>query len=109
MNAPEGTPEWQNPDQARIAGIIKESRSIAVVGLSSNPARASHGVAKYLIDKGYDVIPVNPGEQEILGRKSYPSLSAIGRPVDVVDIFRQAEATPPIVTEAIQIGAKFIY
>src|SRR5579871_519553 len=74
--------------------ILERYRRIAMVGLSSNPFRPSHFAAIYLISQGYDVIPVNPREAEVLGRESYPSVAAIGSPVDVVDIFRETAAVP---------------
>jgi len=89
--------------------ILETYRRIAMVGLSSNPFRPSHFAAIYLLSEGYDVIPVNPREQDILGRKSYPSLQAIPGPVEVVDIFREPAAVPAIVDEAIAVGAKVIW
>jgi predicted CoA-binding protein len=89
--------------------ILKNSRVIAIVGLSANPERPSNIVATYLKDKGYKIIPVNPGEKTILGETSYPDLSSIPEKVDVVDIFRKSEDVPPIVKEAIKIGAKAVW
>ena len=89
--------------------ILERYRRIGMVGLSSNPFRPSHFAAIYLISEGYDVIPVNPRESSVLGRTSYPSLSAIPGGVEVVDIFREPAAVPPIVDEAIAIGAKVIW
>jgi len=89
--------------------ILKNSRVIAVVGLSANPERPSNIVATYLKDKGYKIIPVNPGQKTILGETSYPDLSSIPGKVDVVDIFRKSEDVPPIVKEAIKIGAKAVW
>ena len=86
--------------------ILERYRRIAMVGLSSNPFRPSHFAAIYLLSEGYDVVPVNPRESTVLGRTSYPSLSAIPGPVEVVDIFREPAAVPAIVEEAIAIGAK---
>ncbi|MDA1192244.1 MAG: CoA-binding protein [Candidatus Poribacteria bacterium] len=83
--------------------------TIAVVGLSPNRERPSHGVASYLKEQGYEIIPVNPGQQEILGETSYPDLPSIGRPVEVVDIFRRPEYVPEIVDEAIKVGAKAVW
>ena len=80
-----------------------------MVGLSSNPFRPSHFAAIYLLSEGYEVIPVNPGESVVLGRTSYPSLTAIPGPVEVVDIFRERTAVPAIVDEAIAVGAKVIW
>src|SRR5207237_10694503 len=89
--------------------ILESCRRIAMVGLSSNPFRPSHFAAVYLLAEGYDVIPVNPREPEILGRKSYPSLSAIEGGIDVVDIFRETAAVPTIVEEAIAVHAKVVW
>ena len=89
--------------------ILRETRTIAMVGLSSNPFRPSHFAAIYMLAEGYNVIPVNPREQEILGQRCYPSLRDIPVSVDLVDIFRDPSAVPPIVEEAIAIGAKVIW
>jgi len=91
------------------ASILKEYTIVAVVGLSTKPNRPSHRVAKYLISKGYKVIPVNPDAREILGRKSYTNLSSIPEPIEIVDIFRKSEEVMPIVNEAIKIGAKVVW
>ncbi len=80
-----------------------------MVGLSDNPEKDSNRVAKYLIEKGYDVIPVNPSKKEILGRTSYPDLPSVPVKIDVVDIFRPVEAIPPIVDAAIAVGAKVVW
>ena len=89
--------------------ILKESRIIAVVGLSADPMRPSNRVAKYLKENGYTIIPVNPSEEIILGETCYPDLSSIPGKVDVVDIFRRSEDVLPIVEEAIMIGAKAVW
>ena len=89
--------------------ILETYRRIAMVGLSSNPFRPSHFAAIYLLSEGYDIIPVNPREKEVLGRASYPNLSSIPGPVEVVDIFREPAAVPAIVEEAIAIGAKVVW
>ncbi len=89
--------------------ILERYRHIAMVGLSSNPFRPSHFAAIYLISQGYDVIPINPRETEVLGRKSYPTLAAVTGPIEVVDIFREPAAVPQIVEEAIAVGAKVIW
>ena len=89
--------------------ILEKYRRVAMVGLSSNPFRPSHFAAIYLISEGYDIIPVNPRENEILGRKSYPTVNAIPGGVEVVDIFREPAAVPSIVDEAIAAGAKVIW
>jgi predicted CoA-binding protein len=89
--------------------ILKEYRTVAVVGASSNPEHPSFIVLSYLSKHGYNVIPVNPNEREILGMTCYPSLSSIPEKVEVVDIFRKSEAVMPVVEEAIKIGAKVIW
>jgi uncharacterized protein len=89
--------------------ILERYRKIAMVGLSSNPFRPSHFAAIYLLSEGYDVIPVNSREQQVLGRPSYASLAAVPGGVEVVDIFRDPAAVPAIVDEAIAIGAKVIW
>jgi uncharacterized protein len=89
--------------------ILKNSKTVAIVGLSANPERPSNEVGKYLKENGYKIIPVNPGEKTILGETSYPDLASIPVKVDVVDIFRKAEDVPPIVKEAIKIGAKVVW
>ncbi len=90
---------------SEIEEILKGSRVIAVVGLSPNPYRPSHEVARYLKENGYRIIPVNPTVEEVMGERSYPDLVSIPERVDVVDIFRRSEEVPPIVEEAIKIGA----
>lgn len=89
--------------------ILQQARTIAMVGLSSNPFRPSHFAAIYMLAEGYEVIPVNPNEREVLGRRAYASLREIEQPVDIVDIFRDSAAVPPIVEEAIAIGAPVVW
>jgi predicted CoA-binding protein len=89
--------------------ILERYSNVAMVGLSSNPYRPSHFAAMYLLAEGYNVIPVNPREAEILGRKCYASVKEIPGPIEIVDIFRPPEAVPPIVEEAIEIGAKVVW
>lgn len=86
-------------------------KNIAVVGLSSKPERPSYGVAAYMQRHGYNIIPVNPTEDEVLGQKCYPSLADIPPEIeiDVVDVFRRAEQTPPVIDEAIARGAKAVW
>lgn len=88
---------------------IFELKTIAVVGMSPKPERPSHYVALYLKDNGYEIIPVNPGHDEIAGLKSYPSLIDIPVKVDVVDVFRRSEFVDPIAKDAIKIGAKALW
>ncbi len=89
--------------------ILKNSKVIAVVGLSNDPDRPSNQVAKYLKEKGYKIIPVNPNEKAILGETCYPDLSSIPGKVEIVDIFRRSEDVPPIAKEAVKIGAKVVW
>lgn len=96
-------------DEKQIIHILKTARTIAVVGLSSNPEKDSYPIAEYLQKQGYRIIPVNPTAQEILGEKVYPDLPSIPDPVDVVQVFRPPEAVPPIVQQAIQIKAKVVW
>ena len=93
---------------AAIRRILKDSKTIAVVGLSPKPHRPSHQVALYLMEAGYTIIPVNPGQDAILRQTCYPNLRDIPTPVDMIDIFRRPEKVIPIVEDAIAIGAKFI-
>jgi predicted CoA-binding protein len=101
--------EYQNPSEEQIREILHKYKNVAVVGLSSEPSRPSHGVARYLQKSGFKIIPVNPTETEILGEKAYPDLSSILEQVEIVDIFRRPEHVSPIVDEAIKIGAKVVW
>jgi len=92
-----------------MTDVLREAKTIAVVGLSNNPMRPSFGVSRFLQRQGYRVIPVNPNETEVLGEKAYPSLEAIAGKVDIVDVFRRAEATPPIADQAVKIGATTLW
>jgi uncharacterized protein len=94
-----------------IADLLRSSKTIAVVGLSSKRFRPSFGVTQYMQSVGYRIIPVNPNEAEVLGEKSYASLEAIpsGIKIDIVDIFRRSEEVAPIVESAIKIGARAIW
>ena len=89
--------------------ILRSVKTIAVVGLSSKRMRPSYGVSEYMQTAGYRIIPVNPAETEVLGEKAYPDLASIPDPVDLVNIFRRSELVPPVVKEAIKIGAKAIW
>ncbi len=92
-----------------VQRILKQTKTIAVVGLSDKPDRDSYQIASYLQQQGYRIIPVNPRIKEVLGEKAYPSLRDVPDPVDVVDIFRRSEDVPPIVEDAIAIGAKVVW
>ena len=94
-----------------ISDILKNYKTIAVVGLSSNPRRPSFGVTQYILSAGYRIIPVNPNETEVLGEKSYPRLEDIPKShhIEIVDIFRRSEHIPPVVDSAIAVGARIIW
>ena len=96
-------------DVAGLRRVLQDNRVIAVVGLSPNWNRPSYFAAKYMLEHGYTVIPVNPGATEILGQKCYPDLAAIPVRVDLVDVFRKPEDAGPIADEAIRIGAKCLW
>jgi len=88
-----------------IRTLLRDARSIAIVGLSDHPYRDSYHIAEYLLDAGYTIFPVNPTIETVFGLKVYGSLLEIGRPVDIVDVFRRPEAVPAIVDEARTAGA----
>ena len=88
---------------------LRNSKTIAVVGLSDNPERISYGVSKYMQSQGYRIIPVNPMIEESLGEKSYPDLKSVPEHIDMVDIFRRSELVAPVVDEAIEVGVKYIW
>ncbi len=92
-----------------IKRILGECKTIAVVGLSSNPFRPSNGVASFMKKKGYKIIPVNPNETEVLSEKAFATLSDITEKIDLVDIFRRSDEAGKVVDEAIKIGAKAIW
>ncbi len=96
-------------DDAGIRRILQQHNVIAMVGLSPKPERPSHGVARYLLANGYTVIPVNPGQREILGQPCYARLADIPVTVDMVDVFRNSADVPPVAAEAIAIGAKSLW
>src|ERR1700756_1938846 len=102
-------PEKFDTSSDVVAWILREAKTIAVVGLSSNAMRASHGVAEYLKGAGYRIIPVNPNETEVLGEKAYGRLEGVLEPVDIVDVFRRAEEVPGVAESAIKIGAKVLW
>jgi predicted CoA-binding protein len=92
-----------------IERLLRQIRTIAVVGLSPNPFRPSHGVAQYMQRQGYRIIPVNPGHAVILGERCYPDLEAVPEPVDLVNVFRRPEHAPAVVEAAIRMGAPAIW
>jgi len=102
-------PENYDANSDVVAQILRGGKTIAVVGLSSNPMRASHEVAAYLKNAGYRIIPVNPNEAEVLGEKAYARLEDVPEPVDIVDVFRRAEEVPPVAESAIKSKAKVLW
>ncbi len=98
-----------NPSDAEIKALLTRARTIAVVGASANPERASHSVMLRMQRAGYKIIPVNPTEREIVGEQSRATLADIKEHVDIVNVFRRAEVTPPIADEAIAIGADCLW
>jgi predicted CoA-binding protein len=96
-------------DSNQIKKILRENKTLAVVGLSANEMRPSYFASKYMQDHGYRIIPVNPRYDEILGEKCYPDLTSIPEPVDIVDLFQRADRVMPFVEQAIEIGAKVIW
>ena len=105
LHLPPNSPVSPDP----IRDLLRFSKSIAVVGLSSNPRRPSYEVASYLQRAGYKIIPVNPNESEVLGEKSYARLEDIPFPIDIVDVFRRPEDVPPVADSAISIHAKALW
>ena len=104
------TPTLERQDsEAEITEILQNYRVVAVVGLSAKPERPSYRVAHYLQEHGYRIVPVNPVRREILGERCYAALRDIPFPVEIVDIFRNVEAIPAIVDEAIAVGAKVVW
>src|ERR1700719_702281 len=98
---------YQNPDTIRK--ILRYTRTVAIVGLSSNPLRASNFVGFYLRLHGYRVIPVNPRETNVFGERSYARLADVPVPIDVVDVFRAPPFVPAIAEEAVAVGARALW
>jgi predicted CoA-binding protein len=96
-------------DVAGLRRVLQLNRTIAVVGLSASWNRPSYFAAKYMQERGYTIIPVNPGASEILGVKCYPDLASVPVPIDMVDVFRKPEDVVPIAEEAVRIGAKCLW
>ena len=99
----------KNPSDDAIRKILESARTIAMVGASSKPDRPSHEVMQILLEAGFRVIPVNPGETEVLGQKAVASLDAITEKVDIVDVFRKAADTPAIADDAVKMGARVLW
>ena len=98
-----------NPSDDELRTILTTAKTIAMVGASDNPEKPSHRIFKELLAAGYHMIPVNPRETSVLGVPAVASLAAIEEPVDIVDVFRRAEDTPPIADEAAALGAKVLW
>jgi predicted CoA-binding protein len=109
VHLPDGADFSARAGADAILEILKTSKTIAVVGLSSNPMRPSFAVTEYMQSAGYRIIPVNPNETEVLGEKSYSRLEDVPEKIDIVDIFRRAEEVAPVVESAIRIGARAVW
>jgi hypothetical protein len=99
----------ENPSLEKMRRLLTEARVIAVVGASSKPDRPSHGMVATLLEAGYRVYPVNPNETVVVGQRAYPSLEAVPEKIDVVDVFRRAEFTPDVASDAARVGAKALW
>jgi predicted CoA-binding protein len=100
----------KNASGEEVRRMLRDAKTIAVVGLSEKPGRDSHRIAVYLREHGYRVIPVNPSLRgEVLGEKVYPDLASVPVPIDIVDVFRRVDAIPAVVDEAIAVGAKAVW
>ena len=106
-----GDEEVSMPSDDELRSILGEARTIAVVGLSSNPERPSNEVAEFLQSRGYRIVPINPNEPEVLGERAYASLPDVPEEIriDVVDLFRRAEHTPEVAEQAVARGAKVLW
>lgn len=100
----------RNPEPDEIRTLLLNAKTIAVVGLSEDPRRPSHEVSKAMKSYGYEILPVNPNlSGPVLGQEPYSSLTEIGAPVDIVDVFRRSEEVMPVAREAVEIGAKVLW
>ena len=100
---------FENPDAQARCALLKSVKNIAVVGLSPNPARPSHGVARAMQGFGFNVIPVHPAVKEVLGQKAYPRLADVPIPIDLVNVFRRAEFIDAVVGECLALGLKALW
>ena len=100
---------FENPPDSELKEILRTARTIAVLGASANPEKASFGVMQKLLSVGYRVYPVNPRETEILGQKVYATLADVPEKIDIVDVFRRAEDTPQVAADAIAVSAKVLW
>ncbi|BCJ85778.1 CoA-binding protein [Effusibacillus dendaii] len=97
---------YQNPDDRVMRDLLREAKTIAVFGISDNPSRPSYEVAEYIQSQGYEVVPINPRLDSVLGRKAYPNLLELEGPVDIVDVFRRSEEIPQVVDQVLQMKQK---
>jgi uncharacterized protein len=100
---------FENPSRDEIKQLLLDTKNIAVVGLSEDPSKTSYQIAQAMQSKGYRIIPVNPNAKTVLGETSYPSLKDVPEPIDIVNVFRRPEHTPPIAEEAVKAGAKVLW
>jgi predicted CoA-binding protein len=100
---------YVHPSREEIKQILQHSTTIAVVGLSDDPSKTSHMVSEAMQQKGYKIIPVNPNAAQILGETCYRTLKDVPVPIDIVNVFRRPEHTPPIAEEAVAVGAKVLW
>ncbi len=106
---PDGADFSTQPGADTILELLKKYKTLAVVGLSSNPMRPSHAVTEYMQSAGYRIIPVNPNETEVLGEKSYARLEDVPEKIEIVNVFRRTEEVPPVVESAIRVGVKVVW
>ncbi|GEN87457.1 CoA-binding protein [Oceanobacillus sp. FSL W8-0428] len=99
----------QNPSNERLKEILTEAKTIAVVGLSANPERTSHQIAKRMQEEGYKIIPVNPTLDEVLGEKAYRSLAEVDEPIDIINVFRRPEHLMDVAKDAVQTDCKMFW
>lgn len=97
---------FENPDDQRIADLLRETKNIAVVGISDDPSRASNEVSQYLQSQGYEIVPINPKIKNVLGRNAHASLLDVEGPVDIVDVFRRSEQVSEVVDQVLQMQQK---
>jgi len=100
---------YKHPTKEKLEELLKESKRIAVVGISDKPDRASYQVSAYMQQAGYEILPVNPRLDTVLGVKAYRSLADIEGPIDIVNVFRRSEETVPVAQDAVQVGAKILW
>ena len=100
---------FQNPSERERSALLKRVHNIAVVGLSPNPARPSYGVARAMQQFGYNIIPVHPSAQQVLGAKAYPRLADVPLPIELVNVFRRAEHIGEVVDECLRLGLKALW